>query len=266
MQTQAMDVPNLVVKTIRDGVAILTLNRPTALNAMNRDLIEALAHALKELEDAPDVHAIILTGAGEKAFCAGADIAGMQDMAPHQAMEWGRRGQALGTLIENHPKLVIAAVNGYALGGGMELAMACDWVVASPNAKFGQPEVRIGVVPGFGGTQRLTRHAGRQVAKWMCTTGEQIDAETAHRLGIVLRIAPQDKLVDECVKMVAPVAANAPIAVRLVKELVHQGANIPLDAACALELDAFALTFSTKDQKEGMKAFVEKRRPSYTGQ
>lgn len=264
MQTQSVQVEPAVLSTRRDGVAILTVNRPKAMNSLNAEVLDALEKELRGLQTAP-VHGIILTGAGEKAFIAGADIAAMADLGPQEALAWGRRGQRLLELIENHPKPVVAAVNGYALGGGLELAMACDWIVAAPEAKIGQPEVAIGVIPGFGGTQRLARLVGKQTAKLLCMTGEQITAEEAHRLGLVSRLAPRATLLDECVKLLAKVGANAPVATRLAKDVINRGVNMPLEGACDLELEAFALTFATNDQNEGMKAFLEKRKANFGG-
>ncbi len=266
MQTETVQEGPPVLREDRDGVAILRLNRPKALNALSRAIVEALETELKSLENAPDIHSVILTGVGEKAFCAGADIAGMASLTPQEAEAWGRRGQALSLLIEHHSKPVLAAVNGYALGGGLELAMACDWILAVPGARLGQPEVTIGVIPGFGGTQRLARLAGRHAAKWLCMTGEAITAEDAYRLGVVTHLVPKEKLLDESLRLLGKVRENAPIAVRLAKEVINRGSHLPLETALELELHAFALTFATRDQKEGMQAFVEKRKPRYTGQ
>jgi enoyl-CoA hydratase len=266
MQTHSVAQGGLVLREDRYGVAILRLNRPQQLNALSADLIEALDAELQTLEAAPDIHGIVLTGAGDKAFCAGADISAMADMTPQQALEWGRRGQRVANRLQNHPKPIVAAVNGYALGGGLELAMACDWIIAVPGTKVGQPEVGIGVIPGFAGTQRLARLVGAHAAKWLCMTGDKISSEEAHRLGLVTHLVAKEQIVDYCVQMLAKLKDNAPIAVRLCKDAINRGVNMDLEAAMQLELEAFALTFATKDQKEGMRAFVEKRKPHYTGQ
>jgi enoyl-CoA hydratase len=266
MQTQTVQSSALVTREDRDGVAILRLNRPQALNALNPELLGELDRALTALETAPDIHGVVLTGAGEKAFCAGADIAAMAQLTAAQAHEWGRRGQRLTFKIQYHPKPVVAALNGYALGGGLELAMACDWILAVPGTKVGQPEATIGVVPGFLGTQRLARLVGAHAAKWLCMTGEAIPTEEANRLGLVTHLVPRERLLEEALRLLAKARDNAPFAVRLTKELINRGLDMPLEGAAALELDAFALTFATRDQKEGMAAFVEKRKPHYTGQ
>jgi len=265
MQTQMHSNPN-VVREDRDGVAVLRLNRPQALNALNPELLAELDQHLTTLETAPDIHGIILTGAGDKAFCAGADIAAMANLTAAEAREWGRRGQRLTFKIQQHAKPIVAAVNGYALGGGLEIAMACDWIMAVPGTKAGQPEVTIGVVPGFLGTQRLARLVGAHAAKWLCMTGEAITTDEAHRLGLVTHLVAKEKLLDEATRLLAKIRDNAPVAVRLAKDLVNHGLDMPLEGAAALELDAFALTFATRDQKEGMAAFVEKRKPRYSGQ
>lgn len=265
MQTEAVSEAPLVERETRNGVAILRVNRPKALNALNPSTLEALERQFRDLETAPDIHGIILTGAGDKAFIAGADIGAMSNLTAAEALEWGRRGQSLLFRLENHPKPVIAAVNGYALGGGLEIAMACDFIVAVPEAKLGQPEVTIGVIPGFGGTQRLARLVGKQKAKQLCMTGESIPAEEAHRLGLVARLVPRDQLLPECERILAKIHENGPVAVRLAKEVINRGLNMNLEGACNLELDAFALCFTTHDQKEGMRAFLEKRKPRYKG-
>lgn len=265
MQAQTLQDEPVVLREDRDGVAILRLNRPRALNALNAAMLQELARQFDAAEADPGVHGVVLTGAGEKAFAAGADIGAMADLPAAKAREWGQRGQALLSRIEHCRKPVVAALNGYALGGGLELAMACDWILACPEAKVGQPEVTIGVIPGFAGTQRLSRLVGPHAAKWLCMTGETIGAEEAQRLGIVLRIVPRAQLVDEAVKSLAKVKDNAPFAVALAKDVIDRGLNLPLDVASTLELDGFALTFATRDQKEGMRAFLDKRKPTYTG-
>jgi enoyl-CoA hydratase len=249
----------------RDGIAIVTVNRPKALNAISPDVIGALEDQFGRLAANEKIHGIILTGAGEKAFIAGADIASMANLTPPQARAWGKRGQDLLARIEGMPKPVIAAVNGYALGGGLEIAMACDFIVAAPEAKLGQPEVLLGVIPGFAGTQRLARLVGAAKAKQLCMSGESIGAEEGHRLGLVAEIAPRAELLARCETILRKILANGPIAVRLAKEVINRGVNMDLESASALELDAFALCFSTDDHKEGMKAFLEKRKPAFKG-
>lgn len=259
-----MDEP-LVKLEKRAGAAVVTVNRPKALNALNPATMMALDEAFRSLETASDVAGIILTGAGEKSFIAGADIAAMSGLTAVEARAWGARGQALLSRIEDHPKPVIAAVNGYALGGGLELAMACDFIVAVPEARLGQPEVALGVIPGFAGTQRLARLVGKAKAKQLCMTGEQITAEEGYRLGLVAELAPREGLVARCEALVAKIGGNGPLAVRLVRQVINRGVDMDLPGAMALELDAFALCFATEDQKEGMRSFLEKRKAAFRG-
>lgn len=249
----------------RDGVAFVIVNRPQALNALTPQVRHRLAEVFQELETASDIHGIILTGAGDKAFIAGADISVMANYGPTEALAMAREGQALLFRLENHPQPVIAAVNGYALGGGMEIAMACDFIVAAPEAKLGQPEVLLGVIPGFAGTQRLARLVGVHWAKRLCMTGEHLPAEEARRIGLVTEVVPREHLLSRCQALLAKMKENGPLAVRLAKEVINRGANMDLEAAAALEAEAFALCFSTKDQKEGMRAFLEKRKPRFVG-
>lgn len=249
----------------RDGIAVVTVNRPKALNALNLAVTLELGRVFEQLESDAKVRGIILTGAGEKAFIAGADIASMSNLTPAEAREWGQRGQDILFRIENLHKPVIAAVNGYALGGGLEYAMACDFIVAVPEAKLGQPEVLLGVIPGFAGTQRLARLVGAAKAKQLCMTGEQITADEGYRIGLVAELATRDQLLSRCEQILRKILENGPIAVRLAKEVINRGVNMDLPAAASLELDAFALCFSTEDQKEGMKAFLEKRKAQFRG-
>lgn len=265
MQTTTATEGSVVEREDRNGVAILRINRPQQLNALNPKVLEALDQHFRELETAPDIHGIILTGAGDKAFSAGADLLYMRALTAVQARELAQRGQSLLFRIENHPKPVVAAVNGYAFGGGMEIAMACDFIVAAESARFGQPEVTIGVTPGFAGSQRLARLVGKAKAKELCMTGEPITAEEAYRIGLAVRLVAKERLQPECEALLQKIHANAPVAVRLVKDAINRGVNMPLEAASALEADAFALCFATEDQKEGMRAFLEKRKPNYVG-
>jgi enoyl-CoA hydratase len=244
------------------GIATLTINRPEALNALNAEVLEAVATAARGLMG--KARALIVTGSG-KAFVAGADIAQMQGLGRAEAEAFARRGHAFGQALEAFPGPVIAATNGYALGGGLELAMACDILVASDKAVVGQPEVKLGVVPGFGGSQRLPRRTGPGVAKWLLMTGDSVKADEALRLGIVDKVVPHDTLLPECRKIAEACLANGPLAVAAVKRLVDRGMDLPLPQALDLEAKAFGESFTTADQKEGMKAFLEKRKPAYTG-
>jgi enoyl-CoA hydratase len=250
---------------IDGAVAVLTLNRPKALNALNTKTLEELQTALDQLRATDGLRVLILTGAGEKAFVAGADIAELSALHPTQALLFSQLGHRVMAGLEALPVATIAAVNGYALGGGLELALACDLVYASDKAKLGLPEVSLAVIPGFGGTQRLTRTVGRMRAKELIFTGDPVDAHRAKELGLVLDVrAPQD-LMPFCRQVAATIANRGPLAIGQSKRVIEAGADLPLKDANELERQAFALMFGSKDQKEGMKAFLEKRAPVFTG-
>ena len=253
-----MKYDNLLIE-MSEGVALVTINRPKALNALNMDILRELISAFETLQTNADLRAVILTGAGGKAFVAGADIANMAGFDAMQAREFGRLGQRLMRAIETFPLPVIAAVGGFALGGGCELAMACDIRLASENAKFGQPEVNLGVIPGFAGSQRLPRLVGKGMAKELLYTGDIIDAREAHRIGLVNKVVETDKLMETAREMARKIASKGPVAIRFCKEAVDNGMEMEIDKACAYEADLFALCFATEDQKEGMQAFLEKR-------
>ena len=244
------------------GVATLTVNRPEALNALNAEVLEALTRSAKDL--AGTAKALIVTGAG-KAFVAGADIAAMQSLDGEEAAAFARKGHALGYALADFPGPVIAAVNGYALGGGLELAMACDFILASDKAVVGQPEVKLGVVPGFGGSQRLARRTGPGVAKLLLMSGDTVKADQALAMGIVDRVVPHDTLLAEARKLAETILANGPLAVKFAKALVDDGLDLPLDEALELEAETFGDCFRTADQKEGMAAFLAKRKAAFKG-
>lgn len=245
------------------GIVRLTINRPKALNALNSGVLAELERVLVDLEGHSDLRAVIITGAGEKSFVAGADIAEMREKTPMQAREFAR--QALDTVkrLEALPVPTVALVNGFCLGGGCELALACDWAVASDNAIFGQPEVLLGVIPGFGGTQRLPRRVGPAMAIDLCTTGRKIDAQEALRIGLVNRVMPQAELEDYVEELSQQLGGNGPQSVRAAKQAIHDGMDQDLDSALALENALFALCFAGDEQSEGMSAFVEKRKPNF---
>ena len=259
-----MEYTNLLVE-IEQGLATVTINRPKALNALNPETINELRQAFTGLEQDATVQVVLLTGSGEKAFVAGADIAAMQEMTPIAARTFALEGQATMSIIENLSKPVIAVVNGFALGGGCELAMACDIRVAGEKAKFGQPEVGLGVIPGFAGTQRLARLIGKGRAKELVFTGDMVDAQEAWRLGLVNKVLPQDELLAAARKMASKIASQGPVAVRLSKEAINEGLEMDLDRASAFEADQFALCFTSADQMEGMQAFLEKRPADFKG-
>jgi enoyl-CoA hydratase len=249
-----------------DRIAIITIDRPKALNALNPDVLAQLAGCLKTARDDKEVSGIILTGAGGKAFVAGADISTMANCSPKEGLAFAEMGLATLQVIEDMPKPVIAAINGFALGGGMELALACDLVYATPGSRLGQPEVKLGIIPGFGGTQRLARLVGRNRAKDLVFTGRHIDAATAREYGIVQEVVPEAELIPFCMKVVESIAAVGPLAVAQAKLAINKGVDLALDAGLAVEKLAFMALFGSKDQKEGMAAFLEKRKPDFKGE
>jgi len=248
---------------IQDGIGIVKLDRPKALNALNAQLVGELGTAFEVLAD-QELKALVLTGNGQRAFAAGADIKEMAGFSALEAEAMARRGQRLLGRLESFPAPTIAAVNGFALGGGCELAMCCDLIIAGPNAVFGQPEVKLGVIPGFGGTQRLVRRVGRQRALELMMTGRNVPAEEAVDIGIALSVAPEDAL-DDALALAATIAANGPAAVRMVKRAVHETDRLDIEAGLAAEASLFALCFATEDQSEGMAAFVERRPAAFSG-
>ena len=250
----------------RDGaVAVVTVNRPKVLNALNTQTMDELRRTILALRHDDSVRAVILTGAGEKSFVAGADINELAVQTPAGGREHALRGQHVLDLIENMGKPVIAAVNGFALGGGCELAMACTLRIASEHARFGQPEINLGIIPGYAGTQRLARLVGAGRALEILLTGEQISAQEARRLGLVNRVVPAGELMNEARKLAATLAAKAPIAVRYIIDAVNKGARMTLPEAQVFEATLFGLVASTDDMHEGTRAFLEKRKPEFKG-
>ncbi|WP_246561217.1 enoyl-CoA hydratase/isomerase family protein [Geobacter grbiciae] len=247
-----------------DAIAVVSLARPESRNVLSRDLVLGLLSAFTSLKDDGRVKGIVVTGEG-KSFCAGADISEMARMSPAEASSFAELGQRLMFAVERVGKPVVAAVNGHALGGGLELALACDFIVAAESAVFAAPEVLLGVMPGFGGTQRLPRLIGKSRAKEMIFTGERINAAKAHSIGLVNRVVSDDRLLAETVSLVKNICNRGLLSLRVAKEVIDAGAGIDLATACLMERDAFALCFSTDDQKEGMRAFMEKREPRFTG-
>lgn len=247
------------------GIATITVNRPQAMNAMTTNTLLELSDAVQKLNAADEVRVIIITGAGEKAFIAGGDIALLREMGPFEALAMARLAHGLCNTIEQGPKPVIAAVNGYALGGGCELAMSCDIRIAADTARFGQPEINIGILPGFGGSQRLPRLVGKGRALEMILTGDMIDADEAYRIGLANRVVPLASLMETARSMAIKLASKSPVALKLCKEAVVNGLEMDLARACRYEADLFAISFSTADQKEGMSAFLEKRPALFSG-
>jgi enoyl-CoA hydratase len=259
-----MSYETLIVE--RDGaVATVTLNRPKVLNALNQRTIAELGQAIDELEADPDVRVIILTGAGDRAFVAGADINELATQSPVNGRDLARRGQTLFARIEQLGKPVIAAIGGFALGGGCELAMACTFRVAADTAKLGQPEVNLGLIPGYGGSQRLPRLVGKDRAMELILTGRQVTADEALRIGLVTRVVPAAALAQEVKLFAQELASKAPVALRYAKLAVERGVDMPFEAACDLEATLFGLCASTEDMAEGTKAFIEKRKPEFKG-
>ncbi|NPV27958.1 MAG: short-chain-enoyl-CoA hydratase [Firmicutes bacterium] len=247
------------------NIGILTINRPKALNALNQQVLEELSQAIDVITADEEIFVVILKGAGDKAFVAGADITFMQNMTALEGRAFGLLGQATFRKLEYMPKPVIAAINGFALGGGCELAMACDIRVATEKSKFGQPEVGLGVIPGFAGTQRLPRLVGKGRAKELLFTADMISAADAYRIGLVNHVVPEDQLMEFCKTLANKIASKGQIAVRLCKAAVDEGLEMDVDKAMTHEADLFGLCFATADQREGMTAFIEKRKPKFIG-
>jgi len=248
-----------------DGIALLTFNNPQALNALTVATFHELADMLDALENDAEVRVILLTGAGDKAFVAGGDIRYLESLTPEGARDFALLAQRVYDRIETFPRPVIAVVNGYALGGGCELAMACDLRIASETARFGQPEVKLGIIPGFAGTQRLARLVGKGRAKELVFSGEMIDAREAWRIGLVNRVVPADRLLSEARAVAATMISKSASAIRLAKDAIENGLEMDFARAARYEADLFALCFATDDAREGLNAFVTKRPPNFTG-
>jgi enoyl-CoA hydratase len=260
-----MPASDLVLVETAEGVRTLTVHRPEKLNALNSEVMAALEQELDSAKADETVGVLVITGSGEKAFIAGADIGELAKLSPVDGREHALRGQAVVAKLENLGKPVIAAVNGYALGGGCELALACTIRVASENARFGQPEVRLGILPGYGGSQRLARLVGEGRAMQLCLTAEQIDAQEAWRIGLVNKVVPAGGAVAAAREMAKAILANGPIACRYVIEAIHRGLEMPLSEGLVLEATLFGLCAATTDMKEGMTAFLEKRKARFSG-
>ena len=259
-----MNFENLLFEK-RGAIAVVTVNRPKVLNALNMATMDELRQAFTAIRDDRDVRVAILTGAGEKAFVAGADIGELNKQDPVQAKEYTHRGQGVLDLIENLGKPVICAVNGFALGGGCEIAMACSFRIASENAKFGQPEVKLGIIPGYGGTQRLPRLVGKGLALQLVLAGEMISAQEALRIGLVNEVIAPAELLPRCEAIAQKIIANAPLAVQYCMEAVNKGMEMTLREGLYLEAVLFGLACATEDKKEGTSAFLEKRAPQFKG-
>jgi enoyl-CoA hydratase len=249
----------------RDGIATITINRPQAMNAMNKETIPEFLSRLEDAEKDENVKAVVITGAGEKAFCAGLDLKPIRGINVIKAVEMSRLGQKLTLTIEEIGKPVIAAINGYALGGGLELAMACDIRIASEKARIGQTEVNVGLIPGWGGTQRLPRLVGKGIAKELMFTGKLIDAKTAEKIGLVNMVVPPENLKSAVEELAKVIMSKPPIAIKLAKELINNSIETDQRTGLMHEAEAFGILSSTEDYTEGVSAFIEKRKPEYKG-
>lgn len=256
----------LILTENRDGVLLLTLNRPQSMNSLNRELLAALAEEVKAIAFDPAVRVVVITGAGEKAFCSGADLKERATMNPVEVKQYIFNIRNTFTMVENLPKPVIAAVNGFAFGGGTELAMASDIRIAAPTAVMGLTETSLGIIPGAGGTQRLARLVGKGKAKELIFLAQRLKAAEALEIGLVNRVAAAGKLLDEALEMAAKIKQNAPVALEMAKYAINYGSEIDLGSGLALESNCYAVTIPTKDRQEGLLAFREKRKPVYTGE
>lgn len=250
---------------ISNGIAKVVVNRPKVLNALNTDVLKDLTRAFRDLKKEDGLRGVYITGSGDKAFVAGADIASMKEMTSLQAQEFVTIGHKAMRTIETFPQPVIAAVNGFALGGGLELALSCDFIYAATNAKLGLPEVNLGIFPGFGGTQRLARVIGRNRAKEMIFSANMISAEEALNMGLVNKVVAPEELIATVEKTLQTIASKGPIAISLAKRVVDEGADLALASGLAFEETSFPLVFSTEDMREGVTAFLEKRKAVFKG-
>jgi len=252
----------VITERLDEGVALVRLNRPEALNALNIATREALTEAFSALHDDPEIRAIVLTG-DDKAFAAGADLKEFAEVGTVENVK--RRLERHWHTVAATPQPVVAAVRGYAMGGGLELAMACDLIIAGEGAQLGQPEVRVGIMPGAGGTQRLTRAVGKFQAMKMCLTGKPVTGSEAYQMGLASEVVPDEEVLETAIKLATSIARMPPLATQAIKEAIVQGQNASLESALLLERKAFQLLFATEDRREGMAAFIEKRRPDFKG-
>lgn len=250
----------------REGIATIIINRPQALNALNEETVLEILSRVTDARQDESIKVMVITGAGDRAFCAGADLNMMKGASGYKGMRLSQVGQKLTMEIEDVEKPIIAAINGYALGGGLELAMACDLRIASENSKLGQPEVNVGLIPGWGGTQRLPRFVGKGKAKEMIFTGNSIDAKTAERLGLVNKVVPFDQLESTVKELALELISKPPIAIGLAKQLINNSTETDMKVGLTNEAEAFGIIASTEDFKEGVNAFLEKRKPQYKGE
>jgi enoyl-CoA hydratase len=254
-----------IIYEANDGIATITFNRPKALNALNGALLGELSQALDDISADEDIRALVLTGAGDKSFVAGADITELATFNSLSAKVFAQKGHCIIRKLQQLPIVVIAAVNGFALGGGTEIAIACDFIYASENAKFGQPEINLGVIPGFGGTQRLPRLIGTNMAKELIFTGKMLSAAEALQVGLANKVVPQEQLMEDVMKTAGQIASKGKVSLREAKQAINRGMDVDLATGCGIEIDAFAISFASPDAKEGTTAFVEKRKAEFKG-
>jgi enoyl-CoA hydratase len=259
-----MELKNILYEK-KDGIATITINRPKALNAMSEETIQEILSTLEDIRKDENIKVVVITGAGDRAFSAGADISGMKGRTPLDSKRSSQHGQQMMNEVEDLEKPVIAAINGYALGGGLELAMTCDFRIASENARLGQPEINIGLIPGWGGTQRLPRFVGKGLAKEMIFTGRMIDAKTAEQHGLVNKVVPADQLKSAVEELATELSNKPPVAIKVAKQLINNSTETNLRIGLAHESEAFGILGSTEDFKEGTSAFLEKRKPTFKG-
>ena len=254
-----------IIYTLDENIATITFNRPKALNALNGALLKELDEALDDVLGNEDIRVLVLTGSGDKSFVAGADISELATFDALQAKIFAQNGHAIIAKLQQMPIAVIAAVNGFALGGGTEIALACDFVYASENAKFGLPEITLGLIPGFGGTQRLPRLIGTNLAKELIFTGRMISAEEALQIGLANKVVPADDLMSAVMKTASGIASKGRVSLRAAKQAINRGLDVDLASGCAIEIDAFAICMTSPDAKEGTSAFLEKRKAEFKG-
>ena len=254
-----------IAVTVQDGIATITLNRPQQLNALNRQMFRELDEVFDRVASDPGARVVVITGTGDRAFAAGADIREFVGMGPVAALDFSRNAQRIFRKLETMPKLTIAAVNGFALGGGCELMMACDITYAADTAKMGQPEITLGIIPGAGGTQRLARLVGKQKAKELEMTGDMLTAEEASRIGLVCKVVPAAELMAEVRKLCEKILSKGEVALRMVKEAIEAGSQVDLPSGMEIEAKAWSICFTTEDHVEGVQAFLEKRKPNFKG-
>jgi enoyl-CoA hydratase len=254
-----------IIYQVEEGIATITFNRPKALNALNSALLEEFSSALDEIAADENIRVLVLTGSGDKSFVAGADITQLATYNSLTAKNFAQSGHGIIAKLQQLPIAVIAAVNGFALGGGTEIAIACDFIYASDNAKFGQPEINLGLIPGFGGTQRLPRLIGANLAKELVFTGKMISAAEAEKIGLTNKVVPQEQLMEEVLKTAREIASKGKVSLRAAKQAINNGLNTDLATGIHIEVDAFGLCYGSSDSKEGTSAFLEKRKPQFKG-